>query len=97
MSAIKGAVTLAAAALMLYSGIRAIDNIAVRRHNKRVMEAEEILTPILEEQFAHLSPARKDKFMDMEGVQTVIDQFMKGGRTAESLKHMLTFYRHNFV
>lgn len=97
MSAIKGAVTLAAAAMILYTGIRAIDNLAVRRHNKQVMEAEKVLTPILEEQFADLTPERKDKFMDIEGVQTVIDQFMKGGRTADSLKHMLTFYRRNFV
>ncbi|MNR38908.1 hypothetical protein D3C85_1570560 [compost metagenome] len=61
------------------------------------MEAEKVLTPILEEQFANLTPERKDKFMDIEGVQAVIEQFMQGGRTAESLKHMLSFYRTNFV
>jgi hypothetical protein len=97
MSAIKGAFTLAAAAMLLYTGIRAIDKIEVSRHNKRIMEAEKVLTPILEQQFANLSPERREKFMNMEGVETVIEQFMQGSRTAESLTHMLTFYRTNFA
>lgn len=97
MSAINGAVIVVASAIALYTGIRTIDNIMITRHNKRVMGSEKVLTVVLEEQFAELTPERKEKFMNLDGVQDVITEFQKGARTVESLKHMLTFYRRNFV
>lgn len=97
MSAIKGAVVLVASAMALYAGIRTIDNLMIKRHNKQVMESEKVITVVLEEQFAELTPERKEKFMNLDGVQDAITEFQKGARTVESLKHMLTFYRRNFV
>lgn len=97
MSAVKGAMILAAGAVALYAGVRVLDNALLKRHNKLTMEREKVVTQVLEQEFAQMTPAARIEFMKLKAVNTYIGEYLEGSRTVESLKHMLGFYRRNFA